>query len=240
MGIQTNLYYQGTQGNLVFYELNGGFYMRAKPSVVRQTAATRACAGTFGAAVRMAKNIRAAIAPVLPNPRDRQIMNRLNTSMYKWLLTAPLDNSANYQPVPALTGFSFNEETALSERLKLQLDVNWLEPGGPMLEIPAMNPTRDIIAPAHTVSVTLQIETASCRLSDGAITGTCSKTIIIPYKTMMLPAQNIMLPIAPSPIALVVIAASLRYVVGSKRGSAIVNRSSWMPAGIVDAVYGQS
>ena len=237
MGKQTNLAYRGTRGNLVYYELNGQYYIRSKPKKVKQTAATKASAGKFGMAVRTGKSVRSALTPLLPNIKDRQLMFRLNTAMYKWLLTEPAVNFWTRQPIPMLAGFQFNEKTALAERLKLCLQADWQQAGKCVLYVPAMDPVLQIAAPAHTLLVHLQLVVLSCHIADQTIYDTQSTTVTLPYTAGHIPAQQIQLPVQIKPGCLAMIAGALKYTVQSKQGAAVESKIEWLPAAIIDAVY---
>ncbi len=237
MGKQTNLVYRGTQGNLIYYERQGGYYIRTKPVQVNQTIATKASAGKFGKAVSASKNIRAALAPLLPDTKDRPMMNRLNAAIYKWLLEESLAVPAIDQPVTALTGFQFNEKTTLAERLKLTLATDWQQTGQVVLSIPAMNPLKKIAAPAHTLLVELQLMVVTCNMADQMIMATQTTTITIPYIAGNIPAQQIHLPVEIKAGYLAIIAGALKYNVQSKQGIMIDDKMQWKPAEIIDAVY---
>jgi hypothetical protein len=240
MGKQKNLHYRGTKGNIIYYELNGGFYMRSKPVAVKQTKATKACAGSFGMAVRMSKNLRIALAVMLPDAKDRSLMYRLNACIYKWLLSGPQKNKISFRPVTELDYFSFNESAALKERLRLSLHVQWTKQANAVIEIPSINPVKDIVASAHTVSVTMQLAAACCRLADGAVADEWNDTIEIPYDSNNIPAQEMILPFDLKPGCLAVVAVSLKYKMKSKGKIGFSDAPLWMPGGIISAVYRKS
>lgn len=244
MGKQTSLAYRGTRDNLVYYELNGGYYIRSKPTNVRQTAATKASAGKFGVAVRIGKSVRSSLTPLLPDSKDRQLMFRLNTAIYKWLLTEPPANSFTHQAITSLAGFQFNERTTLAERLKLRLQTDWQQTGNCVVHIPSIDPLQQIAAPAHTLLVELQLAVLSCRMSDQTISNIQSTTISIPYTAQHIPAQQIHLPVQIATGFMAIVAGALKYTVQNKQGVMVKTKSGndsrmeWLPAAIIDAVYG--
>ena len=240
MGKQKNLHYRGTKGNIIYYELNGGFYKRSKPVAVKHTNATKACAGSFGMAVRMSKNLRIALAVMLPDAKDRSLMYRLNSGIYKWLLSVPQKNKISFQPVYEMDRFFFNESATLEERLRLSLDVQWTQQGNAVINIPALNPVKDIVAPAHTVSVTMQLAAASCRLADGAIADEWNDAIEISYEPHTIPSQELVLPFDLEPGCLAVVAVSLKYKVKHRGKIGFSNAPAWMPGGVISAVYRKS
>lgn len=237
MGKQKNLHYRGTKNNIIYYELNGGFYMRSKPVAVKQSKATKASAVSFGTAVRLSKHLRIALAVMLPDAKDRTLMYRLNSCIYKWLLSEPQKNKASFQPVTELGHFSFNESAALEERLRLSLDVQWQQQGNAIINIPSLNSVKDIVAPAHTSSVTMQLAAACCWLADGAVADEWKDTIEIPYKPGNIPPQKIIFPFDLKPGCLAVVAVSLKYKVSKKGKIAFPDAPRWLPGSIINAVY---
>jgi hypothetical protein len=237
MGEQKNMHYRGSVGNTLYYERNGGYYIRSKPTVVRQTKATKASANKFGVAVRVSKAIRSSFAPILINPRDRQMMFQLNTALYRWLLGGPNKDNYTLQPIPALTGFSFNGASDLSSRLKLSLHADWQQTNQLVVNIPAVYPTQDIVAPAYTDSVALQLAVSCIGLATRELNCSCSKTIEIPYKKTLLPGQDIILPVDIIPGSIAVLAAALKYTISRNNGNHIVQNPEWLPAGIISAIH---
>ncbi len=231
MARQVNLYYRGRQGNLIYYKWKDIPCIRTVPARVRQTHATRLSAATFGVAVRCAKNIRQALEPLLPDSKDRNLINRLNTALYKWLQQAPADVTGNYAPIPALTGFSFNEHRSLSDRLKLSLHMD-RQAGAVRITIPAINPVQHIVAPAGTLSVTLMLTALTCHVQTGTTIPVMTAPLTMSYTNTLLLAQMFTLPLTVEPGSISLVAARLRY----HHAAGEINKMEWMPAGIISAV----
>ncbi|WP_295120057.1 hypothetical protein [uncultured Chitinophaga sp.] len=72
---------RGKIKGIINYSINGKFYARAAPEVVRQTLATREAARDFGTASRAARIIRHAIDQAVSTHFDGSFLNRLNKEM---------------------------------------------------------------------------------------------------------------------------------------------------------------
>ncbi|PSL24433.1 hypothetical protein [Chitinophaga ginsengisoli] len=99
MAKQKSLFpYSGQLRDLIGYERNGEHFLRRRPEIVRQTAATRRAAQRFGVASRKAAMIRKAFYHELDIRCDNGHINRLN----KLMINAAGNNTA-------ITGFRFNQ-----------------------------------------------------------------------------------------------------------------------------------
>ena len=84
MAKQTGIYkFTGRIDNVIGYRRNGVYCVRTMPETVRQTAATRRAARSFGVASRKGKLIRRALCPYMDTRHDGTYVNRLNTALVK-------------------------------------------------------------------------------------------------------------------------------------------------------------
>jgi len=151
--------------------------------------------------------------------------------LYQWLLQAPTSITTNYEPIPALTGFSFNEHTSLARRLKIVLHTDW-QAGELRIIIPAISPVQDIAAPASTVAVILQVAALTCHLQTVTVKHAMAEPLTMSYTNSLLPAQILALPLTIEADCIALVAARLRY----NNAAAEIKKLEWMPAGIVSAI----
>jgi hypothetical protein len=97
------LKFTGRVGNVIGYRRKGVYCVRTMPETVRQTAATRRAARSFGVASRRGRLIRRALCPYMDTRHDGSFVNRLNKELI-------LAGSHNLQ---ALKGFRFNKHNAV-------------------------------------------------------------------------------------------------------------------------------
>jgi hypothetical protein len=106
MALQTGLFkFTGQLDNVIGYRRNGKYFLRSAPEKVRQTAATKRAARSFGIASHKGKLLRRALLPQLDMRYDGTLVNRLN----KLFIQAGRDHFPNLQ------GFHFNKHTGLEK-----------------------------------------------------------------------------------------------------------------------------
>jgi hypothetical protein len=90
---------------------------------------------------------------------------------------------------------------------------------------------RDIVAPAGTVSVSLQLVAVSCSLQTATIVHTMTGSLLINYTDTSLPAQVHTQPPAVVPGSIGLVAARLQY----HSTAAEIKKMEWMPMEILSA-----
>lgn len=234
MAKQRNGYFKGTRGNASYYERLGGYYIRSKPTKVKQTRATKASAGKFGKANSLSGSLRKSLTPVLPYPSDRDLMYRFTDALYHWLLLhRSLRSLSPSVDLPFVNGLQLNAHTSIGQRWKVPVSVHQPAANSINVHLPAFIPAQSIAAPAHTVAVTCIISAAGSMLN-GTSTGSCTIAIEIPYNDQPIPAQVINLAVATPAGAVLVTAVALRYRL--KNGK-YCSRPSFLPASVMDARY---
>jgi hypothetical protein len=197
MAHQKNIKLQGTFENIIFYTSNGHALIRTKPSIVRQTNATKKAASLFGEAVKMSANLRATVQSLLPKSKDRNMMQRLDATFLHWLRTGQSASGRHEIPFPFVPGFEFNMESQLSEKLKLKLNITKRNENFINVEIPAFVPVQKIVAPADTSSVKLKIVAATYDSDNHTFVRTGLKEILIPYSLSEVTEQQIVFDLNP-------------------------------------------
>lgn len=140
MGKQNGLKYVGRQGNVIYYELNGGYYTRMAPAKVKQTAATKIRSSNFAIAARANRVLRSLLLPAIPFPKDKKMQNRFGGAIMKWLQRQTPEQLEQTTSLPYLQNFQFNEATSIPERWKVPLSVNKQISDVLQLHIPAFIP----------------------------------------------------------------------------------------------------
>jgi hypothetical protein len=234
MAKQKNFYFRGRYGNLIFYERLGGYYIRQKPEVVKQTKASKASSGKFGRANTTAAFFRKEFRPLLPNPTDREMMYRFADALYQWLLLNGPSAITPTEAIPFVTQFQFNEDTSMGARCKLPLNIVQPPTGLLTISIPAFVPADVIVAPAGTISVNYTITAACYSLQREAALGSYTHCIPIPYNNEMMTVQVISFPFPAEEGVLLITAASLEYKLDTGNNC---DKASFRPASVIDARY---
>lgn len=237
MAKQIGTYFIGRRGPVIGYMWKQIPCLRSVPVNVKQSKATKQSAKKFGRSKTIAKHIRHAVPSLLPDTKDRKMMQRLENAVYRWLLF-PLTRSSNgYRAIHQLNDISFHEEQELTARLGFQFSIDWLQPGGITINIPALLPAQQVKAPAHTVFVDMQFGALCCDL-ESYITGSrLSGPVRIDYNSDPLPAQQVVLPLDLTANSLALIGVRIKFIVQGADGTREVDDKAWMPAGVIDAIY---
>jgi hypothetical protein len=232
MARQKKIILSGRVSNIIFYEFRGIACARTRPARVRQTKATKSSAKQFGKAVRMSRVLRSGLDFILPDPRDKSMMYRLNNALLQWLLqTKP--GSKLTTDLPFISGFEFNEESLLTSRLKLSLTIGWTTRGKIIVDLPEFVPVRDIAAPAYTKRVHLKIAVTGCSVDDLTAVPRSETTIVdMEYNDKPIAAKRIGLPFTVRAGEIAIVAVGLNYEAAKKGIVQLVNDKRWLPVGI--------
>jgi len=220
MGTQKNIRLSGTVENIIYYQSRGGSYVRSKPARVKQSKATRKRSTDFGKAATMEKIFRGLLADTIPHPNELAMQRRFRTACYQYLIAQT-----------SLSGFSFSDETKLSERLKLMPKLVQTGSGNLLLQLPDLIPAKHIVAPAHSAQVLLHIGIAYCSLEKSADNKRFSQQIAIPFNHPLIPAREIMIPFTLPTNGVLLLAIGLRYY--KEKDNTMIQDKRWLPAGII-------
>jgi hypothetical protein len=185
----TDVFLNGTIGNVVFYRRMGTQCARSRPLHVKQSAATKIRSGNFGIAARAGKTLRSGLMPSMPNATDRSIQNRFSGAISKWLGTSAIDELPSTDAVPHISTLEFTKEQPVSQRFKVPFSISVPRANVVSVSIDSFIPSEQIVVPAGTKLVTLVISVAACLLKTGEATGSETHTIDIPYNASTFPAQ---------------------------------------------------
>ena len=227
----------GRINNLVFYKLGDRYCVRAVPQRVKQTKATRTRGKQFGIASRAGKAVRQQLLPVIPFPSDNNMQTRLVSAIYQYIKTTDGTAPTSNMNLPFITGFQFTTGYTVHERWKVALTVNRDAAGTLQLSIPAFIPSKDISAPAGTVSVTCHIAAGGFDRATGIATAGYATSLHFEYNDTQIPAQVVALHIPIPRGSVIVTGIFLQYNMIKNGREVATNKQAFMPAGIVSAMY---
>ncbi|HEX3024491.1 MAG TPA: hypothetical protein VHP12_04705 [Chitinophagaceae bacterium] len=233
MARQQNIKFVGSKGNLIFYKRQGGYYIRTKPAVVKQSRATRNCANNFGKASRLAKTIRLCAMPLLPLQPNRVLINRLNKAVYACLCKKDLTTA---EALLFIEGFEFNEKSKLTERFKINAPAPVVNSKGVTVQLPAFTAKQQIAAPAYTQKITVKITAASINFKNPAVSSSNHVELTINYNNTITATQEIQIPLITGKGFLLLLIMALEYETAKNKISKTVTDLRWMPAGVIHAV----
>lgn len=230
----TKVFTSGAIGPVITYEYRGKPCVRAKPEVVKQTKATKASAMSFGLASRMSRLLRQGLHPILPDPKSKDLMYRLNSCLFKWIEAGKPNPVLTVSDPLAINSFECNLQSELSSHLKVKPIVEW-KSNKVIVLIPTFIPTDLINAPANTKMVHLAVCMAGCSFSDSDQAWNAETTIDIPYTNQELPLQEIELPFRKEGQSMTIVAIGVTYTILKKGKSIRSDDKKWLPCAVVGA-----
>ncbi|MGE5106947.1 MAG: hypothetical protein ACM3H8_05355 [Sphingobacteriales bacterium] len=224
-----------TNPALIIYEHWGITCTRSKPHRLRHAAINKQRSKEFGLASRTAKCLRQLLAPVIPNNKSREMINRFNKRLYAWVMQLPETNNSTIKEAKDLIHFQFNGDGSITSRLRIPLAVELNQQAGITLNIPAMQPQQSIAAPANTHMVKWKIMAAVCNRQNLSIADTYSAELTMPYNSDLLLPKKIQLPIPLPATMLTSLVIGLEYHLLKNGGLFPVEDKNWQSCGIVGA-----
>jgi hypothetical protein len=233
----TDVFLNGTIGNVVFYRRMGTNCARSRALHVKQPAATKIRSANFGVAARAGKTLRIGLTPSMPNATGRSMQSRFSGAIAKWLGISGIDELPATDAVPYISALEFTKEQPVRQRFKVPLTISVPQANMVTVSIDAFIPAKQIVAPAGTGLVTLVISVSGCLLKTDEQTGSETHTIDIPYNDTTVAAQVLEFDVNTPSKSLVVTAARLIYKRFEYNSWVEMNKEAFMPAGVIDAGY---
>ncbi len=233
----TDVFLNGTIGNVVFYRRMGTNCTRSRALHVNQSAATKIRSANFGVAARAGKALRSGLTPSMPNATDRSMQSRFSGAISKWLGTSEIDELPSTDAVPYISELEFTKGQPVSQRFKVPLTIGVPQPNAVTISIDTFIPYKEIAAPAGTSLVTLVISVAACLLKTGEPTSSETHAIDIPYNDTPVAAQVLEFHVDTPPQCLLITAARLIYKRFEYNTWVEIKKEAFVPAGVIDAQY---
>jgi hypothetical protein len=233
----TDVFLNGSVGNIIFYRRMDKNCARIKRTRIQQTEATKIRGINFGIASRACKALRSGLTAAIPLPKDRSMQIRFCGAIAKWLGQSNADTLLPNDAVPYISTFSFTTGYTFSERFKVPVTISQPQDDLIVVNIAAFIPTMQISAPAGTASVTLVISVAGCLLKSGEAAGSETHTMLIPYNDSIIPARAFEFYVPTTAGSLTVIAVRLIYNLVENHGISQAENPAFMPAGVISARY---
>jgi hypothetical protein len=186
-------------------------------------------------AVKSAAAVRAMLRPVLPDATCRPMMYELDGAFRKWLQTELFNTDLPTDDLTSFIDFSFNKEARPGKVFKA-VKASRFNENDLLVQLPEINPARDITAPKDTVKVELTFMTAALSFDNENHQGVFTANITLPYTESIIPAQEILLKDATGLRCLTLIAMSMRFYKSANEGLPI-NQNRWKPTLIVGSFY---
>ena len=233
----TDVFLNGSVGNIIFYRRMDKNCARIKRTRIKQTGATKIRGINFGIASRACKALRSGLTAAMPFPKDRSMQIRFCGAIAKWLGQSGLETLPPDVAVPYISTFQFTTGYSFSERFKVPVTISQPQDQLIIVNIAAFIPAMQIAAAAGTGSVTLVLSVAGCLLKNGEATGSETQTMLIPYNDSTIPAQAFEFHVPTPAGSLTVTAAHLIYNAVENHQISHTENPAFNPAGMINARY---
>jgi hypothetical protein len=233
----TDVFLNGSVGNVIFYRRMDKNCARIKRTRIQQTDATKIRGINFGIASRACKVLRSGLTAAIPFPKDRGMQIRFCGAIARWLGQSNADNLPPDDAVPYISTFQFSTSYSFSERFKVPVTITQSDDQLIIVNIASFIPGMQISAPADTGSVTLILSVAGCLIKNGEATGSETHTMLIPYNDSIIPAQEFKFLVPMPEGSLTVTAARLIYNAVENHGLMRTENPAFMLAGVIDGRY---
>ncbi len=221
MSIQQDTQLEGTLGEVIFYKSKGKYLSRRKGNTGKQAPEAKVQATILGKAAAVSAILRKTFAPLLPEPRSRKLMYRLNNILQQWLRSQPRDIHFPIDHLALLEGFTFNESNPLGAVFYTTMPVTRLNQSEISIKIPAFDSPNPIAPLPFTGEINIEIMAVSFSLNNTDDLAITREQRNLQYDGTPIPEQHISMLVNTGDQKLTVVALS-------------VNK---MAAGIVGAMW---
>jgi hypothetical protein len=235
MGRQRNSKLVGTVRNIIFYNLHGEYYMRAKPTVVKQTKSSVHSSSNFGKASKICKQIRNLVDPINPAKSDQFLMYRLTGALNKFISWKEKKDTASVvmpKKLPFIYRFQFNDQADLSVIRTIEPVVISTTPGVTEINFAPVIPSQSLHAPTNTANISLKMMLIATNLNDTQTKLLGKSEIEIPFtkETFQIPPIASDAPIQSGDLVMLV--ATVQYIVNKNGDVEVVKDKKKQPCGI--------
>jgi hypothetical protein len=228
----------GKVGPVVFFTLGDKNHTRSAPRKFKQTNPTKKAASVFGNASTIGAALRPSLLEGLSLEPSNDIQTRFVSAIAEWLRAKEKNELDHKEIILAISDFQFNKLGGeLNSKWKLPWNIHIPSGGSLQIDIPAFTPTLSIASPAGTISVICMIAAAGCGVNSKTFTGSAKMSFSVDQKQKEIPAQSILLEIPTPKDSILIVAASLKYMVSVNGKIKQTVNKKFMPSGVLGVLY---
>lgn len=212
MGEQGNIRIRGTIENIIYYSLNGKFYMRTKPASVNRTAASVKSGLNFGKACRVGRQLRLLVAPINPCNGDKKLMFRLTGALNRFIhCLSGATKTRRSTGLGFLRDFQFNDQAIVQSILSFSIRPNSKDSGSPGLTISPFIPGSSLLAPKKTTQILCRTVITCTNLEQVSTKLLGKSEFIIPYQMELYEPPAFLFTAFTQPDDLILLIMSLEF-----------------------------
>ncbi len=211
--------------------------MRAKPTRVMQTDATKDSASGFGRIKTISRWIRTYFTNLVPDAKTKPVMFAVDSAVRNWLRYCQPKINGQTSELPYLNGLSLNNEAAAaSATLQASIAMDWTQGDQVVLSLPELNP-RNILCPKKTTALQLKFALLQMNISGELEINhnehACQELELPFINGENIEARKLNFPITIKKDCLHLLLLAIRF----KQGENLCEEKNWKPVGIVGGCY---
>ncbi len=212
----------GTFGDIICYQSRGRYIVRSKGNTGRQAPEAKMQAAILGKASGLSARFRKAFTDLIPEPKNRRLMYRLNNAFQQWLKTRPMESADRNESVPQFNGFTFNENNPLGAVFNSTMPVWKNESNQYFLQVPQFDSANPVAPLPFDGVIDIKVRVARTGIDSMDEVVQTTSSLHIPYYGSTVPTQSL-------PIEVNILPGTLTLILVSVNG---------MAAGITAAIWG--
>jgi hypothetical protein len=219
MAKQTEVQLEGTFGDLIFYKSKGGYFIRSKGKTGNQSPIAKVQSSILGKASGISGKLRTHFKPMIIDPKNRELMYRLNNVLQQWLRTNPINQQDKQDIINPLHGFSFNADNELVSLFHAAMPIHRNEMGTLSMDIPSFDSPNPLAPMPFYGTIDIKVIAVSCNLNDSDDVHKVETGVFHLYDGTPIAAQTLVIDLATAPGRLTVVAVSINNLVSGIVGT---------------------
>ncbi len=225
----------GTIGNLVFYTMNGKNYVRSKPGKQnkKRNQKPNPLNTIFGTVSAYGSPMISRLSKVLLFPFGLSTYNQLRG----WMRNQYAAHAQDINWELSVQGSSIckiSSNIDLRDFLTIPLTVNDSGNGLITVSIPAINPVKDIKAPARTQLINLKLVAVTSTFGQTQGSNSfCMEQYNFNCNNQLLAAKEIVLNTGATAGSIVIVVAAIEYALFGSLNNNYTTNPNWLPAAII-------
>ena len=230
MAIQRDIKFVGTVDGIIYYVVNGNYYMRTVPEYVEQTPASQASANVLGNASTMGRLQRESLVGFIPNAKDKDMQNRLTTAFQYFTYRQQGRVFCIQLVTDTLETFAFNTQARSNTHLRKLAKATLITGEGVDMRIKAFNPVKLFHVPETVLSMRFLMAATVLDINHMQVKDSRILAGEMAYTDKEIGAQQIVLPVEAGPGNIVTAAVAVQFCTSVQQGAAPLQNQRYLPA----------
>ncbi len=225
----------GTFGNLIFYNHNGDYRMRTKPSQVRRTEASVKSGFNFGKASTLSMQIRHQVYNIYPHRKGDKGAFHFTAALNKlisWKEKGKATSGYLSGGLPFLDGYQFSNQADLTSIPAIRVHLKKENTGSIQCSFESLVPSQSLQAPSNSKSIHFKTMLIGASLTEARTELSGSAEIEIPYTSETFQPPAISFPAFKETPEIIMLAMAVQYKIIQGGSVVTLSNQKKLPCGI--------